>query len=76
MATSSWAARREEPVGSELLVFGRPVTVYGRLGKTAVGIHERGLFLSFATMDGMSGGIRKSVGDARAGSCRKPCPGR
>ena len=57
-------ARRDEPVGSELLVFGRPVTVYGRLGKTAVGIHERGLFLSFATMDGMSGVIQKSVGDA------------
>jgi putative ABC transport system permease protein len=42
--------RREEAVGSELLVFGWPLTVYGRLGKTAVGTHERGLFISFATL--------------------------
>ncbi|MGA8229611.1 MAG: ABC transporter permease, partial [Xanthobacteraceae bacterium] len=43
--------RREEPLGSELLLFGRPLTVYGKLGKTAVGTHERGLFISFATLD-------------------------
>jgi putative ABC transport system permease protein len=42
--------RREEAVGSELLVFGWPLTVYGKLGKTAVGTHERGLFISFATL--------------------------
>src|SRR5215471_49224 len=28
--------RREEPLGSEVLLFGRPLTVYGKLGKTAV----------------------------------------
>jgi putative ABC transport system permease protein len=55
--------RREEPIGSEILIFGKPVTVYGRLGKTAVGIHERGLFLSFATMDVMSDAIRESIGE-------------
>jgi putative ABC transport system permease protein len=43
--------RREEPLGSELLLFGRPLTVYGKLGKTAVGTHERGLFITFATLD-------------------------
>jgi putative ABC transport system permease protein len=43
--------RRDEPIGSQLLLFGRPLTVYGRLGRTAVGTHERGLFVSFATMD-------------------------
>ena len=43
--------RREEPLGSEILVFGRPLTVYGKLGKSAVGTHERGLFIGFATLD-------------------------
>jgi putative ABC transport system permease protein len=42
--------RREERLGSELLLFGRPLTVYGKLGKTAVGTHERGFFISFATL--------------------------
>jgi putative ABC transport system permease protein len=43
--------RREEPLGSEILIFGRPLTVYGKLGKSAVGTHERGLFIAFATLD-------------------------
>jgi putative ABC transport system permease protein len=43
--------RRDEPLGSELLFFGKPLTVYGKLGKSAVGTHERGLFVSFATLD-------------------------
>jgi putative ABC transport system permease protein len=42
--------RRDEAVGSELLIFGRPLTVYGKLAKTAVGTHERGLFISFTTL--------------------------
>jgi putative ABC transport system permease protein len=42
--------RRDEAVGSELLLFGWPLTVYGKLGKTAVGTHERGLFISFETL--------------------------
>jgi putative ABC transport system permease protein len=42
--------RRDEALGSELLLFGSPLTVYGRLGKTAIGTHERGLFMTFATL--------------------------
>ncbi len=42
--------RREEALGSELLLFGRPLVVYGKLGKTAVGTHERGLFITFETL--------------------------
>src|SRR5215469_1587065 len=45
--------RRDEAIGSQLLLFGRPLTVYGRLGRTAVGTHERGLFVSFETMDAL-----------------------
>jgi putative ABC transport system permease protein len=43
--------RREEPLGSEILIFGKPMTVYGKLGKSAVGTHERGLFIAFSTLD-------------------------
>jgi putative ABC transport system permease protein len=45
--------RREEQVGAQLLVFGEPLTVYGKLGKTSVGTHENGLFMSFETLDGL-----------------------
>jgi putative ABC transport system permease protein len=54
--------RREEMIGAQLLLFGKPLIVYGRLGKTAVGTHERGLFVSFETMDGLRETIRQICG--------------
>src|SRR5258707_5217446 len=54
--------RREEPIGSELLLFGKPLIVYGKLGKTAVGTHERGLFISFETMDTLRATIQQICG--------------
>jgi putative ABC transport system permease protein len=54
--------RREEPIGSELLLFGRPLTVYGKLGKTAVGTHERGLFISFTTLGELRDVMREICG--------------
>ena len=45
--------RREDRLGSELLLFGRPLMVYGKLGKTAVGTHERGLFVTFETLSSL-----------------------
>lgn len=54
--------RRDEPIGSELLLYGRPLIVYGTLGKTAVGTHERGLFVSFETMDSLRETIRQICG--------------
>jgi putative ABC transport system permease protein len=54
--------RREEPIGSELLLFGRPLTIYGKLGKTAVGTHERGLFITFATLDELRDVMRQVCG--------------
>ena len=54
--------RRAEPLGSELLLFGRPLTVYGKLGKTAVGTHERGLFITFATLDELRDIMRQICG--------------
>jgi putative ABC transport system permease protein len=58
--------RREEPLGGELLLFGRPLTVYGKLGKTAVGTHERGLFVSFATLGELRDVIRQICGTQAA----------
>jgi putative ABC transport system permease protein len=42
--------RRDESLGAELLLFGWPLTVYGKLGKTGVGTHERALFMTFETL--------------------------
>lgn len=50
-------AAREAPLGSELLIFGRPHIVYGRLGRTGVGTHERGVFMSFDTLEAMAPSI-------------------
>ncbi|MGQ3301189.1 ABC transporter permease [Reyranella sp.] len=50
-------AARDAPLGSELLIFGKPHTVYGRLGKTGVGTHERGVFMTFDTLEALAGSV-------------------
>lgn len=50
-------AAREAALGSELLIFGKAHTVYGRLGKTGVGTHERGVFMSFDTLEALAGSV-------------------
>jgi putative ABC transport system permease protein len=50
-------AARDGVLGSELLIFGKPHIIYGRLGRTGVGTHERGVFMSFATLDVLSNAI-------------------
>jgi putative ABC transport system permease protein len=50
-------AARDAPLGSELLIFGKPHVVYGRLARTGVGTHERGVFMSFATLEALAGSI-------------------
>jgi putative ABC transport system permease protein len=47
-------AGRDAPLGSQLLVFGKPHVVYGRLGRTGVGTHERGVFMAFATLEALA----------------------
>jgi putative ABC transport system permease protein len=47
-------ASRPAPLGSQVLIFGKPHVVYGRLARTGVGIHERGVFLSLAAFDAMA----------------------
>lgn len=53
-------AGREGALGSQLLIFGKPHTVYGRLGRTGVGTHERGLFMTFATLGALAPAIRQN----------------
>ena len=57
-------AARDGVLGSQLLIFGKPHVVYGRLGRTGVGTHERGVFMSFATLD--------ALGEAIGGHGAKP----
>ena len=50
-------AARDGVLGVQLLIFGKPHVVYGRLGRTGVGTHERGVFMSFATLEALSEAI-------------------
>ncbi len=50
-------AGRAAALGSELLIFGKAHTVYGRLGKTGVGTHERGVFMSFDTLEALASSV-------------------
>ena len=50
-------AGRDAPLGSQLLIFGKPHVVYGRLGRTGVGTHERGIFMSFGTLEALVGAM-------------------
>jgi putative ABC transport system permease protein len=50
-------AARDGVLGSQLLIFGKPHVVYGRLGRTGVGTHERGVFMSFATLEALGEAI-------------------
>jgi putative ABC transport system permease protein len=59
-------ARRDLPLGSEVLLFGRAHRVYGKLGRTGVGTHERGVFMTFDTMRDLADGIRLSTGGTPA----------
>jgi putative ABC transport system permease protein len=50
-------AGREAPLGSQLLIFGKPHVVYGRLGRTGVGTHERGVFMTLGTLQELAGAL-------------------
>jgi len=55
-------AGRDAPLGSQLLIFGKPHVVYGKLGRTGVGTHERGVFMSFATLEALAGSMPQMSG--------------
>ncbi|MDP1752637.1 MAG: ABC transporter permease [Reyranella sp.] len=55
-------AGRDAPLGSQLLIFGKPHIVYGKLGRTGVGTHERGVFMSFETLAALAGSMPQQGG--------------
>jgi putative ABC transport system permease protein len=55
-------AARDGVLGSQLLIFGKPHVVYGRLGRTGVGTHERGVFMSFATLEALGEALGGGMG--------------
>ena len=69
-------AAREGALGGELLIFGRPHVIYGRLGRTGVGTHERGVFMSFATLEALAAAIGGHGGQTGSGPPAVLAPGK
>ena len=65
-------AGRDAPLGSQLLIFGKPHIVYGRLGRTGVGTHERGVFMTFQTFDALAGAIGGHAGHGSSAGSGPP----
>ena len=61
-------AGRDGVLGSQLLIFGKPHVVYGRLGRTGVGTHERGVFMPFATLEALAGQMDGKMGGGHGGA--------
>ena len=55
-------AARDPAVGAQIVLFGVPFRVYGKLARTGVGTHERGVFLSIAALRGLGPAIGARVG--------------
>jgi putative ABC transport system permease protein len=59
-------ADHDLPLGSEVLLFGRPFRVYGKLGRTGVGTHERGLFMQDGSLVALSAAVQGRTGSIPA----------
>src|ERR1700730_13709090 len=55
-------AGRGAPLGSQLLIFGKPHVAYGRLRRTRGRTHARGVVMAFATLEALAGVIRGEGG--------------
>jgi putative ABC transport system permease protein len=69
-------AGRDAPLGSQLLIFGKPHIVYGRLGRTGVGTHERGVFMTFQTFDALAAVMGGHAGHGSNGPLAVLQPGK
>ena len=69
-------AGRDAPLGSQLLIFGKPHIVYGRLGRTGVGTHERGVFMTFQTFDALAEAMGGHAGHGSNGPLAVLQPGK
>jgi putative ABC transport system permease protein len=55
-------AARNLPLGSEIVLFGKPFRVYARLGRTGMGTHERGVFIPSSALLALAPAIRERTG--------------
>lgn len=55
-------ARRDLALGSEVLIFGSPFRVFGKLGRTGVGPHERGFFMTEASLLALGPAVEAATG--------------
>src|SRR5262249_13062170 len=60
--------RRGESVGSDIRLFARSFTVYGKLALTGVGPFERAMFVSFDTGADIAAAARETTGQAVGGA--------
>ena len=76
-------AARDLPIGSEIVLFGRPFRIYAKLGRTGVGTHERGIFMTSEDLLGLAPAVRERIGRVppmlelagSRGSCIEIAPG-
>ncbi len=61
-------SRRDGEIGGQLVLCGKPVTVYGRLGKTGVGPFDDSYFLTFDALADIVAFCRGSPRQATAGA--------
>jgi putative ABC transport system permease protein len=49
-------------VGGEIVLFGRPFRIYARLGRSGVGTHERGIFMTTGDLLSLAPAVRERSG--------------
>lgn len=55
-------AARDLPLGSQLVLFGQPFRVYGKLARTGSGTQERGVFMQSDSLVALAPAVRQRVG--------------
>jgi putative ABC transport system permease protein len=55
-------AARDVPIGSEIVLFGRPFRVYAKLGRSGVGTHERAVFMTPDDLLNLASVVRDRIG--------------
>jgi putative ABC transport system permease protein len=55
-------AARNLPLGSEIDLYGKAFSVYAKLGRTGVGTHERGVYMTSTDLLALSPAIRERTG--------------
>lgn len=55
-------AARDLPLGSQLVLFGQPFRVYGKLARTGSGTQERGVFMQSESLVALAPAVRQRAG--------------